>query len=96
MDDSRLTGMLCEAAFDGDVGLCMYLCARSPGAAQAADYDGRTALHVAVCEGNADAAQLLVHNGADAVGAKDRWGHSALDNAKASRSAKVRAPSIAR
>jgi ankyrin repeat protein len=89
MDDSRLVGLLCEAAFDGDVGLCLYLCKRSPGAAKAEDYDGRTALHVAVCEGNDAAAQLLVHHGADATGAKDRWGQSALDNAKSASSAAV-------
>jgi len=83
MDESHVVGMLCEAAFDGDVLKCAKLSNRVPSAPKAQDYDGRTALHVAVCEKNMTVAQLLLMKKADAQGAKDRWGQTPLDNANA-------------
>jgi Amt family ammonium transporter len=82
MDESRIVGMLCEAAFDGDVAQCAQLTDRVRTSVTAADYDGRTALHVAVCENNLAVVRLLTNRGADPVGALDRWGQSPLDNAK--------------
>ena len=44
------------------------------------DYDGRTALHLASCEGHAEVVDYLLDNGAS-VHARDRYGHSAFDDA---------------
>ena len=57
------------------------VCVQAGADVNAADYDLRTPLHIAASEGNAAAAALLVANGADAE-AKDRWGHSAKDDAQ--------------
>ncbi len=46
-----------------------------------ADYDGRTPLHLAVCEGHERAVRFLISRGAD-CSAKDRWGHTCVDDAK--------------
>lgn len=48
--------------------------------AQFADYDLRTPLHLAACEGHTKIVELLLKNGADAT-FKDRFGHTAVDNA---------------
>ena len=45
-----------------------------------ADYDKRTALHVASSDGAAEAVRLLIDEGAE-VNVKDRFGHTALDEA---------------
>ena len=45
-----------------------------------ADYDKRTALHVASSDGAAEAVRLLLDDGAE-INAKDRFGHTALDEA---------------
>jgi len=80
MDDSHVIGLLCEAAFDGDLVQCNKLTNRVASSVQTQDYDGRTALHVAVCEKNMSCAQLLLKKGANPQ-TRDRWGQSPLDNA---------------
>lgn len=45
-----------------------------------ADYDLRTPLHLAACEGHEKIVEVLLRNGADAY-FKDRFGHSAVDDA---------------
>ena len=44
------------------------------------DHDGRTALHIATCEGHEAAVVYLLESGAS-VHARDRYGHSPLDDA---------------
>ncbi len=51
-------------------------------------FDTRTPLHVAAAEGSLAAVKLLLAAGADVLKV-DRWGHTALDDAKASRSQPV-------
>jgi len=81
MEESRIIGLLCEAAFDGDLLQCAKLTAKMSSSTKGQDYDGRTALHVAVCAKNMSVAQFLLNRGADPAVA-DRWGQSALDNAQ--------------
>jgi ankyrin repeat protein len=80
MEDSRVLGLLCEAAFDGDVGQCAKLTHRVSSSVRDVDYDSRSALHVAVCAKKTDVAEFLLSQGADPK-CKDRWGHTAIDNA---------------
>ncbi|PAA93844.1 hypothetical protein BOX15_Mlig026033g1, partial [Macrostomum lignano] len=47
-----------------------------------ADYDGRTALHVAAAEGHAEAVQFLLVTCGVAVGPRDRWGFTPLNDAE--------------
>ena len=44
------------------------------------NYDGRTALHLASCQGHVDVVDYLLGNGAS-LHARDRYGHSAFDDA---------------
>jgi len=81
MEEARIIGLLCEAAFDGDLVQCAKLTSRVASSAKGQDYDGRTALHVAVCAKNMSVSQFLLNRGADPA-CRDRWGQSALDNAQ--------------
>lgn len=71
----------CQAAFSGQnkyLNNLISLCGLSP---DCCDYDKRTALMLACAEGNMDAAVTLVQVHADPY-LKDRWGHTALMEAK--------------
>ena len=46
-----------------------------------ADYDGRRAVHLAASEGRSECLRFLISHGAD-LDATDRWGHTALDDAR--------------
>uniref|UniRef100_A0A914IDY5 glutaminase n=1 Tax=Globodera rostochiensis TaxID=31243 RepID=A0A914IDY5_GLORO len=46
------------------------------------DYDGRTALHLAACEGHALLLKFLLNIARVDYAIKDRWGHTALDDAR--------------
>jgi glutaminase len=50
----------------------------------AADYDGRTALHLAAAEGHVEICRYLLAHGHPS-GCRDRWGASALDEARRER-----------
>jgi Amt family ammonium transporter len=82
VDKTRYIGMLCDAAYSGDGAAISSLITQERVDVNAQDYDQRTALHVAVCENNHAAVKVLVANSADASLA-DRWGATAIDNAKA-------------
>lgn len=83
-DDANATHAgqeLCQAAFSGQnkyLNNLISLCGLSP---DCCDYDKRTALMLACAEGNMDAAVTLVQVHADPY-LKDRWGHTALMEAK--------------
>lgn len=71
---------LCWAAAAGDVREMERLIACGADI-NAADYDGRTALHIAASEAKVASVRYLLQNGGNA-NAKDRWGHSPLQDAE--------------
>ncbi|CAJ1345028.1 unnamed protein product, partial [Effrenium voratum] len=83
-DDANATHAgqeLCQAAFSGQnkyLNNLISLCGLSP---DCCDYDRRTALMLACAEGNMDAAVTLIQVQADPH-LKDRWGHSAMSEAR--------------
>jgi ankyrin repeat protein len=46
------------------------------------DYDGRTALHLAACEGHTLVLKFLLNVAKVDYGIRDRWGRTALDDAR--------------
>jgi len=72
---------LCQAAFANQVTYLHNLITYCSLDVDAADYDLRTALMLACAEGNMDAAVSLVQLRAD-IGRKDRWGHTAITEAR--------------
>lgn len=72
--------LLCKLVFDSNVPLLRRMI-QAGIATDFSDYDGRTALHVAASEGNLTAVKLLVEEGHADIMLKDRWGHTALDDA---------------
>jgi ankyrin repeat protein len=74
-------GEMCQAAFAGDVDYLRRLL-RAGCLPDAKDYDARTAAHLACAEGLFPAALALHAAGAD-FSARDRWGHTPLDEADA-------------
>ena len=81
MDGLSVAGTMCTAVFEGDlVKLQRLLKAGAP--PDACDYDKRCALHIAGAEGNLAAVKLLVEEGGADPGFQDRWGNTALDEAR--------------
>ena len=76
---NELGGLMCEAAFDGDLDQIKRLMANGVGSNES-NYDRRTALMTASCEGHIPVVTYLLENGAD-IDAKDRFGGTALADA---------------
>ncbi len=74
-------GEMCQAAFAGDVDYLRRLL-RAGCQPDAKDYDARTAAHLACAEGLFPPALALHAAGAD-FSARDRWGHTPLEEADA-------------
>eukprot|EP00850_Spirogloea_muscicola_P014094 SM000099S25200 [mRNA] locus=s99:136265:141912:+ [translate_table: standard] len=71
---------LCNAVINGNIGYLQRLLDNGVDP-NSADYDMRTPLHIAAAEGFFLVVRLLVNSGAD-VTARDRWGHTPLDEAR--------------
>ena len=85
-DESRVAMLLSAASRDHvDRVLSLLHAGLSP---SASDYDRRTALHVAASDGALDVVKALIEEGAD-LNAKDRFGHTPLDEAVAYQHAAV-------
>ncbi|KAG2444346.1 hypothetical protein HXX76_001102 [Chlamydomonas incerta] len=81
MDEMAVASTMCTAVFEGDlVKLKRLLHSGAP--PNACDYDKRCALHIAGAEGNLAAVKLLVEEGGADPGFQDRWGNTALDEAR--------------
>jgi Ca2+-binding EF-hand superfamily protein len=68
------------AVFAGDLATCRAAIVAGH-SVDASDYDGRTPCHLAVSEGHIGIVSLLVDRGCDTM-ICDRWGYTALDEAK--------------
>eukprot|EP00913_Durusdinium_trenchii_P029676 g27815.t1 len=76
---SQMAGELCTAAVEGDLPTLQQLL-QAGHVVNAGDYDRRTAIHIAASEGNKQVVAYLLSQSADPT-ARDRWGHTALDEA---------------
>ncbi|KAG2447077.1 hypothetical protein HYH02_007827 [Chlamydomonas schloesseri] len=81
MDGFAVAGTMCTAVFEGDLVKLQRLL-KSGAPPDACDYDKRCALHIAGAEGNLAAVKLLVEEGGADPGFQDRWGNTALDEAR--------------
>ncbi|EFJ46902.1 hypothetical protein VOLCADRAFT_92690 [Volvox carteri f. nagariensis] len=72
---------MCTAVYEGDLVKLRRLL-RSGAPPDACDYDKRSALHIAGAEGNLAAVKLLVEEGGADPNFQDRWGNTALDEAR--------------
>jgi len=79
MPGHELGGLMCEAAFQGDLDQVKRLMANGVGPNES-NYDKRTALMTASCEGHIAVVTYLLEHGAD-IDIKDRFGGTALANA---------------
>ena len=79
VDSSTVAGLLVEAGHEV-IGVMMKLYDQSGADPNASDYDKRTALMLAAAEGERRICEVLLEAGADPA-YKDRWGHTALDEA---------------
>jgi hypothetical protein len=83
MKESVAASILCQAIYDGHVLLLRRLLKANINV-DAVDYDKRAAVHIACAEGNVAALKVLVEYGAD-LEARDRWGNTAVDQAKSAK-----------
>ncbi|GLC44797.1 hypothetical protein PLESTB_001212900 [Pleodorina starrii] len=81
MDAMGVASSMCTAVFEGDLVKLRRLL-RSGAPPDACDYDKRSALHIAGAEGNLAAVKLLVEEGGADPNFQDRWGNTALDEAR--------------
>ncbi|GIM10251.1 hypothetical protein Vretimale_14049 [Volvox reticuliferus] len=72
---------MCTAVYEGDLVKLRRLL-RSGAPPDACDYDKRSALHIAGAEGNLAAVKLLIEEGGADPNFQDRWGNTALDEAR--------------
>ncbi len=72
---------MCTCVYDGDLRRLARLL-RAGATPNAADYDLRTPLHIAAAEGSLAAVQLLLDGGRCDLLATDRWGATAIDEAR--------------
>ena len=87
LDDSRASGLLNQAVYDGDIPKLRRLI-KVDVDVDAGDYDMRRPVHIAASEGNMAAFRVLVEAGAD-LRVKDRWGNSIVEDAKRAGNAKL-------
>ncbi|EFJ46903.1 hypothetical protein VOLCADRAFT_62022, partial [Volvox carteri f. nagariensis] len=81
MDPMAVASVMCTAVYEGDLVKLRRLL-RSGAPPDACDYDKRSALHIAGAEGNLAAVKLLVEEGGADPNFQDRWGNTALDEAR--------------
>ncbi|GLI61752.1 hypothetical protein VaNZ11_004204 [Volvox africanus] len=72
---------MCTAVYEGNLVKLRRLL-RSGAPPDACDYDKRSALHIAGAEGNLAAVKLLIEEGGADPNFQDRWGNTALDEAR--------------
>jgi CRP-like cAMP-binding protein len=80
LDEFQAASVLCKSVFDGDT-MKLRRLLKAKIQVNAGDYDKRAAVHIAAAEGNLVALKVLVEFGAD-LSMQDRWGSTALDEAK--------------
>ncbi|GAX84454.1 hypothetical protein CEUSTIGMA_g11874.t1 [Chlamydomonas eustigma] len=86
---SKIVGVeVVKSIVGGDLAILARFLRSSFDANQRLFSDTKTALHVAASEGSVAAAKLLIEAGANVL-LTDRWGHTALDDAKAARAQPV-------
>ncbi|GLI61751.1 hypothetical protein VaNZ11_004203 [Volvox africanus] len=81
MDPMAVASSMCTAVYEGDL-IKLRRLLRSGAPPDACDYDKRSALHIAGAEGNLAAVKLLIEEGGADPNFQDRWGNTALDEAR--------------
>jgi len=89
-DNERDLGTLIEAASQGDIqAFRLFHNLHGPEFVNTGDYDGRTALHLACTEGHQKIVEYIVAHPKLSLQAKDRWGTTPLNDARAANHHKI-------